>query len=136
MTLNVIELFSRIRTKQHPLLDHQVMISMLPARYFGEYECHAGQGYYSLVLGGGGGIRLIVGFQPLMATTPTASWIQWCMQVFFSTGLMLMYMYTKSSWLTPHICHLIQSIHPFSSPNTVYTPLFQPDTVYTPLFQP
>ncbi len=34
--------------------------------------------------GGGGGwgwIRLIVGFQPLMVISPTASWIRWCMQV-------------------------------------------------------
>ncbi len=30
----------------------------------------------------GGGIRLIVGFQPLMVISPTASWIRWCMQVF------------------------------------------------------
>ncbi len=28
-----------------------------------------------------GGIRLIVGFQPLMVISPTASWIRWCMQV-------------------------------------------------------
>ncbi len=32
--------------------------------------------------GGGGGIRLIVGFQPLMVISPTASWIRWCMQVY------------------------------------------------------
>ncbi len=31
--------------------------------------------------GGGGGIRLIVGFQPLMVISPTASWIRWCMRV-------------------------------------------------------
>ncbi len=31
--------------------------------------------------GGGGGIRLIVSFQPLMVISPTASWIRWCMQV-------------------------------------------------------
>ncbi len=30
---------------------------------------------------GGGGIMLIVGFQPLMVISPTASWIRWCMQV-------------------------------------------------------
>ncbi len=30
----------------------------------------------------GGGIRLIVGFQPLMVISPTASWIQWRMQVY------------------------------------------------------
>ncbi len=30
----------------------------------------------------GGGIRLIVGFQPLMVISPTASWIRWCMQVY------------------------------------------------------
>ncbi len=30
----------------------------------------------------GGGIRLIVGFQPLMVISPTASWIPWCMQVY------------------------------------------------------
>ncbi len=30
---------------------------------------------------GGGGIRLIVGFQPLMVISQTASWIRWCMQV-------------------------------------------------------
>ncbi len=27
-----------------------------------------------------GGIRIIVGFQPLMVISPTASWIRWCMQ--------------------------------------------------------
>ncbi len=31
---------------------------------------------------GGGWIRLIVGFQPLMVISPTASWIRWCMQVY------------------------------------------------------
>ncbi len=30
----------------------------------------------------GGGIRLIVGFQPLMVISPTASWIRWCMKVY------------------------------------------------------
>ncbi len=30
----------------------------------------------------GGGIRLIVGFQPLMVISPTASWIRWRMQVY------------------------------------------------------
>ncbi len=30
----------------------------------------------------GGGIRLIVGFQPLMVISPTASWILWRMQVY------------------------------------------------------
>ena len=29
-----------------------------------------------------GGIRLIVGFQPLMVISPTAIWIRWCMQVY------------------------------------------------------
>ncbi len=29
-----------------------------------------------------GGIRLIVGFQPLMVISPTASWIPWYMQVY------------------------------------------------------
>ncbi len=29
-----------------------------------------------------GGIRLIVGFQPLMVISLTASWIRWCMQVY------------------------------------------------------
>ncbi len=32
--------------------------------------------------GGVGGVRLIVGFQPLMVISPTASWIRWCMQVY------------------------------------------------------
>ncbi len=32
--------------------------------------------------GGGGEIRLIVGFQPLMVISPTASWIRWCMKVY------------------------------------------------------
>ncbi len=32
-------------------------------------------------IGGGGRIRLIVGFQPLMVISPTASWIRWCMRV-------------------------------------------------------
>ncbi len=27
-------------------------------------------------------IRLIVGFQPLMVISPTASWIRWCMHVY------------------------------------------------------
>ncbi len=30
----------------------------------------------------GGGIRLIVGFQPLMVISQTTSWIRWCMQVY------------------------------------------------------
>ncbi len=30
---------------------------------------------------GGGEIRLIVGFQPIMVISPAASWIRWCMQV-------------------------------------------------------
>ncbi len=30
----------------------------------------------------GGGIRLIVGFQPLMVISLTVSWIRWCMQVY------------------------------------------------------
>ncbi len=30
----------------------------------------------------GRGIRLIVGFQPLMVISPTASWIRWCRQVY------------------------------------------------------
>ncbi len=30
----------------------------------------------------GGRGRLIVGFQPLMVISPTASWIRWCMQVY------------------------------------------------------
>ncbi len=30
----------------------------------------------------GGWIKLIVGFQPLMVISPTASWIRWCMQVY------------------------------------------------------
>ncbi len=29
-----------------------------------------------------GWIRLIVGFQPLMVISPTASWIRWCMQAY------------------------------------------------------
>ncbi len=32
--------------------------------------------------GVGWGIRLIVGFQPLIVISPTASWIRWCMQVY------------------------------------------------------
>ena len=32
--------------------------------------------------GGGEWIRLIVGFQPFMVISPTASWIRWCMQVY------------------------------------------------------
>ncbi len=31
---------------------------------------------------GGGWIRLVDGFQPLMVISPTARWIQWCMQVY------------------------------------------------------
>ncbi len=31
---------------------------------------------------GGGWIRLLVGFQPLMVISPTARWIRWCMQVY------------------------------------------------------
>ncbi len=46
------------------------------------------------VLGGGGGeIRLIaciVGFQPLMVISPTASWIRWCTQVYACVRRMLM----------------------------------------------
>ncbi len=34
----------------------------------------------------GGWIMLIVGFQPLMVISPTASWIRWCMQVFEYIG--------------------------------------------------
>ncbi len=35
-----------------------------------------------LVHAGGGGVRFIIGFQPLMVLSPTASWIWWCMQVY------------------------------------------------------
>ncbi len=34
----------------------------------------------------GGWIMLIVGFQPLMVISPTASWIRWCMQVSSGVG--------------------------------------------------
>ncbi len=34
------------------------------------------------LLEGGGGVRLIVSFQPLMVISPTASCIRWCMQVY------------------------------------------------------
>ena len=36
----------------------------------------------------GVGIRLIVGFQPLMLILPTASWTLWCMQVYMHGDLM------------------------------------------------
>ncbi len=38
-------------------------------------------GSRGISLRGVGWIRLIVGFQPLMVISPTASWIRWCMQV-------------------------------------------------------
>ncbi len=38
--------------------------------------------YRGVCVWGGGGIRLIVGFQPLVVISPTASWIRWCMQVY------------------------------------------------------
>ncbi len=43
-----------------------------------------GDAYITVCIGqiGGGRIRLIVGFQPLMVISPTASWIRWCMQVY------------------------------------------------------
>ncbi len=34
-----------------------------------------------------GGIRLRVGFQPLMVISPTASWSRWCMQVSHLDGM-------------------------------------------------
>ncbi len=37
--------------------------------------------------GGGGKIRLVVGFQALMVISPTASWIRWCMQVYVNVDL-------------------------------------------------
>ena len=37
--------------------------------------------------GGGGGIRLNVGFQPLKVISPTASWIWSCMQVYAGIGI-------------------------------------------------
>ncbi len=40
--------------------------------------------YFTAARGGysGGGIKLIVGLQPLMVISLTASWIRWCMQVY------------------------------------------------------
>ncbi len=38
------------------------------------------------VVGEGGGVRLIFGFQPLMVISPTASWIRWCLQVLSVIG--------------------------------------------------
>ncbi len=53
-----------------------------------------------------GGIRLIVGFQPLMAISPTASWIRWCMQVYVCelmwTGLVWDERYTPDSFWVPN----------------------------------
>ena len=34
-----------------------------------------------------GGIRLKVGFQPLMVISPTASWTRWCMQGYAVVGV-------------------------------------------------
>ncbi len=39
------------------------------------------------LLGGGGGIRLIVDFQPLMVISLTASCIRWCMRGYFNVDL-------------------------------------------------
>ncbi len=74
-----------------------VLLGKLAGKYFDTWILVSGGWYYSAVctikgsvyrfhckywLNGGGGIRLIVGFQPLMIISPTASWIQWCMQVY------------------------------------------------------
>ncbi len=58
-------------------------------------------------LRGGGWVRLIVGFQPLMVISPTASWIRWCMQVYacelIRTCLVLgRTIYARQFWLPSH----------------------------------
>ncbi len=57
--------------------------------------------------GGKGGIRLIVGFQPLMVISPTASWIRWCMQVYawrFNVDLSCLgrTFYARQFWVPIH----------------------------------
>ncbi len=36
---------------------------------------------------GGGGVRLIVTFQPLGVISPSVSWIPWCMQKYVGVGV-------------------------------------------------
>ncbi len=56
---------------------------------------------------GRGGIRLIVGFQPLMVISPTASWIRWCTQVYawwFNVDLCCLgrTIYARQFWVQIH----------------------------------
>ncbi len=49
-------------------------------------QCHRTSGHYydhyHNHARGGGGIRLIVGFQPIVVISLTVSWIRWCMRVY------------------------------------------------------
>ncbi len=58
-------------------------------------------------LKGGGGVGLIVGFQPLMVISPTASWIRWCMQVYACELMWTCLVWSERS--TPDRCHRCNS---------------------------
>ncbi len=65
----------------------QTTVMLLHLRLVIEIHCHLIVDFQRLKIKacgkmGGGEIRLIVGFQPLMVISPTASWIRWCMQVY------------------------------------------------------
>ncbi len=49
-----------------------------------------------------GGIRLIVGCQPFMVISPTASWIQWCMPVYVDLPSLGRTIYARQFWVPSH----------------------------------
>ncbi len=59
------------------------------------------------LMGAGWWIRLIVGCQPLMVISPTASWIRWCMHVYawwFNVDLSCLgqTIYARQFWVPSH----------------------------------
>ncbi len=63
----------------------------------------------------GGGIRIIVGFQPLMVISRTASWVRGCMQVYvwwFHNGYGLLSIYNNMYSNTPSASGLRASWRP------------------------
>ena len=81
------------------------------------FECGVIRKLCDVILVGYGGIRLIVGFQPHMVISPTASWIRWCMQVYACELIWTCLVWGKRS--TPDIfrCQATDSISPQVSRN-------------------
>ncbi len=100
-------------------------------------------GEESLSLGGGVGLIVgIVGFQPLMVVSPTASYIRWCMQVYAGDimklyegkytftqvhGLLpkpLLRTSTHSFEIHPHSTRYPRDLHKFPSHTTLFAKSF------------